>query len=70
MTLRLHVILENWDDKTDKYSHISQWGLSKKNQKQLEQVLRKFYDHPETSFKVRIFKDKRDSQSNGSADKK
>ncbi len=59
MTLKLYVSLENWDDKTDNYTHISQWSLSKQNQKQLEQVLRKFYDHPQTSYKVRIFKDEK-----------
>jgi hypothetical protein len=54
MTLRLHVSVENWNDSTDEYSHISQWGLSKIHQRQLEQVLRKFYDHPNTKFKIKI----------------
>lgn len=54
MTLRLHVILQNHDIDTDTLSHISEWSLGKHHQKQIEQVLRKLYSHPNTKFSIKI----------------
>jgi len=56
MTLRLHVKVENWDDNADTFTHISQWSLSKEQQKTLTSILRQLFEHPETNYSSRLKK--------------
>ena len=56
MTLKLYVKLENWDDEVDSFTHISQWSLSKKQEKVLTSILRQLFDHPETKYSSRLNK--------------
>lgn len=54
MTLRLHVSLENWDDDTDKFTHISQWSLSKEQEKTLTSIVRQLFEHPNIKYSSRL----------------
>jgi len=54
MTLRLHISVENWETETDEYTHISQWELSKIQQKTLTSILRQLFEHPETKYSSRL----------------
>lgn len=56
MTLKLFVSIENWEDETDEYTHISQWTLSKKQQKTLVSFVRQLFEHPETKYSSQLKK--------------
>lgn len=54
MTIRLHVKIENWDDETDTFTHISQWSLTKEQEKTLTSIVRQLFEHPETKYSSRL----------------
>ena len=56
MTLKLFVSIENWEDETDEYTHISQWTLSKEQEKTLTSIVRQLFDHPDTRYSSRLKK--------------
>lgn len=56
LTLKLHVRVENWDAINDTYTHISQWELSKQQEKTLTSILRQLFEHPNTKYSSRLQK--------------
>ncbi len=52
--MKLNVKVENWDQATDTFTHISEWGLSKEHEKTLTSILRQMFEHPDTKYSSKL----------------